>query len=78
MNNEVKAQAVNTYEAKADLFNAWTPNDIIDLVIDEDKEKLVPYIEQELTMAKNLGIGAGDYIHELEHLLVMVKGDENV
>lgn len=73
MNNDIKAKAVDVYEKREDLFNAWCPNDIINLVIDEDRAKLIPYIEDEIRIAGNMGAGAGAYIHELEHLKAMLE-----
>lgn len=80
MNREkLRAQAVNAYEAKSDLFNVVlfdrAPSKVLDLVIDEDRSELIPYIEAEINAAKNLGAGATLYIRELEIMLEIVKED---
>lgn len=77
---ELRAQAVNAYEAKSDIFNVVLfnsePAKILDLVIDEDRTKLIPYIEDEIKAAKNLGAGAHVYLHELENILAMIREEK--
>lgn len=78
MNREkLRAKAVNVYEAKSDIFNVVLfdkgPAKLLDLVIDEDRSKLIPYIEDEIKAAYNLGQGAEKYINELTEILAIVK-----
>lgn len=81
MNDKVKvrAQAVIVYEKNVGILNEiveqWDPERILRHVIDEDREKLIPYIDDEIKMAKNLGAWANDYIHELEHMRTILGGE---
>lgn len=81
MNDKVKvrAQAVIVYEKNVGILNEiveqWDPERILRHVIDEDREKLIPYIDDEIKMAKNLGAKANDYIHELEHMRAILGGE---
>lgn len=81
MNDKVKvrAQAFIVYEKNVGIFNEiveqWDPERILRHVIDEDREKLIPYIDDEIKMAKNLGARANDYIHELEHMRAILGGE---
>ena len=78
MNREkLRAKAVDAYEAKSDIFNVVLfdkgPAKLLDLVIDEDRSKLIPYITDEIKAAYNLGQGAENYINELTEILAIVK-----
>lgn len=79
MRDSVKAQAVNVYEKNIEMLNGiaelWDSERILIHVIDEDREKLIPYIDDEIKMAKNLGARANDYIHELEHMRAILGGE---
>ena len=83
MNDKVKAQAVNVYLTNAEMITEMLngipehgdPERILRHVIDEDREKLIPYVDDEIKMAKNLGAKANDYIHELEHMRAILGGE---
>lgn len=79
MRDSVKAQAVNVYEKNVEMLNElvghWDPEIFLRHIIDEDREKLIPYIDDEIKMAKNLVAKANDYIHELEHLKAILGGE---
>lgn len=84
MNDKVKAQAFNVYATNAEMLKVvvehwnpkhWNPNRFLWHVIDEDREKLIPYIDDEIKMAKSLGAKANDYIHELEHMRTILGGE---
>lgn len=79
MNDKVKAQAINVYEKNLEMVNGisghWDPERILRLIIDEDREILIPYIDDGIKMARNLGAKANDYIHELEHLKAILGGE---
>lgn len=81
MNDKVKvrAQAFIVYEKNVGILNEiveqWDPERILRHVIDEDREKLIPYIDDEIKRAKNLGARANDYIHELEHMRAILGGE---
>lgn len=77
MNTETKAKALDVYEKRNDISNSLMgigfASALLDLVIDEDRSKLIPYIEDEIKAAKHLGKAGAEYAHELEHLKAMLE-----
>ena len=77
MKSYLVMQAGRTSEARMDLFNAWSPDRILELVVGKDRAKILPYIEDEMKAAKQLGPGASDYIKELERLKTIIEEETN-
>ncbi len=73
MNRIINGQAVSVYSAKLSMFNAWTSTDIIDLVANKEREKLLTYIANEQEAASKLVRGAGLYLKELAELKRLIK-----
>ncbi len=77
MNKETKAKALDVYEKRLDVrdsvYKLSFGSDILDLVIDEDRSKLIPYIEDELKAATQLGVAGVRYANELHHLKKMIE-----
>ena len=76
MNNTVKAQAVNVFEKHIAVLGkgvSWDPDDLLSLVAKDDREKLIPYIEGEISAAESMGKAGAEYVYELQHLKALIE-----
>lgn len=76
--DKTRLQAVNAYKEKAEILCAdlkWQ-NEILDLVLEDDRSLLVPYIDEEIAAARQMGEHGLKYAHELERLkVILMEGD---
>lgn len=77
MNHRTAEQVIKVQVARTGIFNAWSGNTLLAMVDEDDRGKLIPYIDEEIEKAELIGTGARMYSHELKHLKAMLEAEND-